>query len=84
MPKCFYIVQGCISEACQILALILALVDHPGIREGLKCHGVLEFLSWRLEAESLLKGDSKDVSEHAEKWTHYLPNDLTEPEACPS
>ncbi|KAL5111802.1 E3 ubiquitin-protein ligase hecd-1 [Taenia crassiceps] len=73
--------QGCISEACQILSLILALVDHPGVREGLQCHGVLNFLSWRLEAESLLKGYSQDVSEKAEKWTNYLPNDLIDPEA---
>ncbi|VDM31369.1 unnamed protein product [Hydatigera taeniaeformis] len=52
--------QGCISEACQMLSLILALVDHPGIPEGLQRHGVLDFLSWRIEAEVLLMGNSQD------------------------
>ncbi|KAH9287078.1 E3 ubiquitin-protein ligase UPL3 [Echinococcus granulosus] len=72
--------QGCTSEACQVLSLISALVDHPGVREGLQRHGVLEFLSWRLEAEALLKENLQDVSEHEKKWIIYLPNDLTDPE----
>lgn len=72
--------QGCTAEACQILSLISSLIDQPGMQEGFHRHGVLEFLSWRLDAEALLNKGLEAEPAKFERCIWYLPEDRADSE----
>ena len=47
------------------------------MQKGFHRHGVFDFLSWRLEAEALLKDGSESGVTKDMKCVQYLPDDLT-------
>ncbi|VDN10550.1 unnamed protein product [Dibothriocephalus latus] len=74
--------QGCAAEALLALSLIPSVIDHFGFSEGMRRHGIADFLAWRISAESQLVAQEQKSDTETE-WTSFLPMELTDPRTAP-
>uniref|UniRef100_A0A0X3QHG7 E3 ubiquitin-protein ligase n=1 Tax=Schistocephalus solidus TaxID=70667 RepID=A0A0X3QHG7_SCHSO len=70
--------QGCTAEVLLALSLIPSVIDHAGFREGMRRHGIADFLAWRISVESQLVTQERKSDTQTE-WTAFLPTELTDP-----
>ncbi|VDL92212.1 unnamed protein product [Schistocephalus solidus] len=74
--------KGCTAEVLLALSLIPSVIDHAGFREGMRRHGIADFLAWRISVESQLVTQERKSDTQTE-WTAFLPTELTDPRRTP-